>query len=232
MSQITWLTKNKGQAPKSKKYRGKKTQTKSQGPVTKANTKFKGRCSELEDYIFNLGMRALSKFSGKMKEPEHYLGVTYSNSCQPAIMTNTLATFPDPYIPKIVPDTGAKRPKTDMEITYLKKKTIDRAIRQKLRNKDVYETDMQNIYNLIIGQTNKQLQEKAASVATFQAVKTGQNLIGYLIILKNLCFSNQSEQHPIRSLCLSIRRLYNTMKYASDNTTYYLVRFCNAHKVN
>ena len=38
--------------------------------------------------------------------------------------------------------------------------------------------------------------------------------------------------HPIRSLCLSTRRLYNTMQYANENTTDYSVRFRNAEKVN
>ena len=70
---------------------------------------------------------------------------------------------------------------------------------------------MHKIYNIIVGQTNKQLQEKAVSDATFQVVNTDQDPIGYLIILKRLCFSNHSEQHPIRSLCLATRRLYNTM---------------------
>ena len=91
---------------------------------------------------------------------------------------------------------------------------------------------MHKIYNLIVGQTNEQLQEKAESDATFQAVKTDQDPIGYLMILKKICFSNQSEQHPICSLCLSTRRLYNTMQYASENTTDYLVRFRNAQKFN
>ena len=77
-------------------------------------------------------------------------------------------------------------------------------------------------------QTNEQLQEKAASDATFQAVKTYQDPIGYLMILKRICFSNQSKQHPIRSLCLSKRGLYSTMNYSNKNTTDYLVRFCNA----
>ena len=46
-------------------------------------------------------------------------------------------------------------------MTYLENNNIDEAIRQKLRKKDVYESDMHNIYNLIVGQTNEQLQEKA-----------------------------------------------------------------------
>ena len=57
----------------------------------------------------------------------------------------------------IAPDTGVERHKTEMEMTYLKKKTIDEDIRQKTSKKGVYETDMQNIYNLIVGQTNDQL---------------------------------------------------------------------------
>ena len=42
-----------------------------------------------------------------------------------------------------------------------------------MRKKDVYEKEMYKIYNRIVGQTNKQLQEKAALESTFQAVKTG-----------------------------------------------------------
>ena len=83
-----------------------------------------------------------------------------------------------------------------------------------------------------MGQKNEQLQEKVASDATFQAVKTDQDPIGYLLILKKICFSNQSEQHPIRLFCLSTRRLYNNMQYTSKNTTDYLVRFRNAQTVN
>ena len=88
--------KNKAQAPKSKKYRGKKTRTKSQGPEPKAETNFKGWCSDLGGYIFGLGPRSLEKNSRTMKELEHYFGATYRNSCQSAIMTDTPATFPDP----------------------------------------------------------------------------------------------------------------------------------------
>ena len=43
-------------------------------------------------------------------------------------------------------------------MTYLKNKNICEAIHQKLRKKYVDETEMHNIYNLILGQTNKQLQ--------------------------------------------------------------------------
>ena len=62
-------------------------------------------------------------------------------------------------------------------MNYLKKH-IDEAIFQNLRKKYVYESDMHKIYNLIVGQTNKQLQYKAASDATFQAVKTDRDPIG------------------------------------------------------
>ena len=71
-------------------------------------------------------------------------------------------------------------------MTYLEKNNIDEVIRQNLRKKDVYKSDMHKIYNLIVGQTNKPLQEKAASDATFQAVKTDQDPIGYLMILKRI----------------------------------------------
>ena len=86
-------------------------------------------------------------------------------------MTETVDTFPDLDMPTIT-DFGTERPKTDGEMTYLEKKNIDEATLQKLRNQDVYKPDMHKIYNLIVGQMNEQLKEKAASDATLQAVKT------------------------------------------------------------
>ena len=51
-------------------------------------------------------------------------------------MTETTANFPDPDMPTIT-ELGTERPKTDGEMTYLEKKNIDEAIRQRLRKKDV-----------------------------------------------------------------------------------------------
>ena len=146
-------------------------------------------------------------------------------------MTETAATLPDPEMPNIT-DLGTERPKTDGEMAYLEKNNIDEAILQKLRNKDVYKSDMHKIYNIIVGQTNKQLQEKVASEATFQTVKTDKDPIGYLMILNRIFLSNQYEQQPIHSLCLSTRHLYNTMQYSNNNTTDYLFRFRNSKKFN
>ena len=92
-------------------------------------------------------------------------------------MTETAATLPNPDMPTIT-DLGTKRPKIEGEMTYLDKNNTDEAIHQKQRKNDVYESEMHKIYNLIVGQTNEQLQEKASSDATFQAVKTEQDLIG------------------------------------------------------
>ena len=83
-----------------------------------------------------------------MKEMERYFGSTYSDSCHPSIMNETSATFPDPEIPSIT-DLGTGRPKTDGEMTYLKKQNIDEAIRQKLSKKDVYKSDMHKVKILL-----------------------------------------------------------------------------------
>ena len=91
---------------------------------------------------------------------------------------------------------------------------------------------MHKIYNLIVFQKNNNYNRAWRRTPLNRRVKTDRYLIGYLMILKGICFSNKSEQHPIRSLCLFKRRLYNTMKYANKNTTDYLVRFHNAQKVN
>ena len=165
--------KNKGQAPKSKNYRVKKTLTKYQVPDPEAKTNSKGWFSDLEGCIFDLGLKASDKLSINMKYLQRYLGATYRDSCQSDIMIKTLDTFPDPEMSTIAPNMVVQHPNTDVDITYLKNKSIDEYIHQKLRNKDVYETDMHNIYNLIVGQKNKQLKEKAAYYTTFHVVKIG-----------------------------------------------------------
>ena len=107
-------------------------------------TDFQGQCTDLEGYTFDLGQRESDKFAITIKELEQYLGTTYSDRCQPAIITETAANFPDPEMPTIT-ELGTESPKTDGEMTYLEKKNIDEAIRQKLRKKDVYESDMHKI---------------------------------------------------------------------------------------
>ena len=154
--------KSKGKSPKSKNYKRKNTRTKSQGPDHKAENDFKRWCSDLEGYSFDLGPEASDKFDHKMKDMERHHGETYSNRCQPTIITNNQYTFTNPYIPKVILDTGVEQPKMDVDMNYLKKKSIGEAISQKLGKKDVYKTYMHKIYNLIVCQTNKHLQEKAA----------------------------------------------------------------------
>ena len=91
---------------------------------------------------------------------------------------------------------------------------------------------MQKIYNLIVVQKNEQLQDKAAPDTTFQAVKTIQDPIEYLLILKKTYFSNQSDHHLNCSLCLTMSQLYNTIQYVRKNTIEYLFRFRNCQKIN
>ena len=77
---------NKGQSSNTNKYRGNNPRKKSILDP-KANTNFKGQCTEFQSHIFDLGPRASGKFARKMKELERYLGATYSDICQTYIMT-------------------------------------------------------------------------------------------------------------------------------------------------
>ena len=52
-------------------------------------------------------------------------------------MTNTLDTLPEPDMPTTIPDMGTERPEMYAEMTYPENKSIGKAIRQKLRKKDV-----------------------------------------------------------------------------------------------
>ena len=67
---------HKTQSSKPKRYRGKKTQTKTQGLEIESETNFKGRCSDLEVYIFNLGSKAWNKFARTMKDLSGIMGWT------------------------------------------------------------------------------------------------------------------------------------------------------------
>ena len=103
-------------------------------------------------------------------------------------MTETLSTFPDPDLPTNILDSGIERMKTYAEMTYIYKKISDEVICQNLKKKDVYKSDMHKIYNLIVGQTDEQLQDKTVSDAAFQAVKTDWEPICHLMVFKRICF--------------------------------------------
>ena len=77
-----------------------------------------------------------------MKDLERYLGEIYSGSCQPNIMTNNLATFPNLEIPTIIPETGTERTNMDREMKYLRNNNIDKDFHKKLKKNNMYETDM------------------------------------------------------------------------------------------
>ena len=87
---------------------------------------------------------------------------------------------------KTIAYMGVKHANMDAYMTYLENKNINEAICQKPRKNYVYEINMHNIYNIILDQTNKKLQDKAASEATLQAAKTGRDPIRYLVIPKKL----------------------------------------------
>ena len=91
------LTKNEVEASNTKRFRGKKTRTKTQGRELEAKTNLKGHYNDLEIYTFDLGPIASKTFSRTMKDLERYLGAAYSNSCQPSIVTKT----PKPSPPQI-----------------------------------------------------------------------------------------------------------------------------------
>ena len=57
-----------------------------------------------------------------------------------------------------ITDLVTERPKTDVEMNHHEKNNIDEAIHKNLRNKDVYESELHKIYNIIVVQTNKKLQ--------------------------------------------------------------------------
>ena len=148
--------RNKGQVSKPNNYRGKKKPRNKSILEPETETDFQVRCTDLERYTFDLGPRATDKFARTMKGLEQYIGTTHSDSCHPAIMTETAANFPNTQMPTIT-ELVTKRPKTDGQMTYLEKNNIYEAICQNLRKKDVYESEMHNIYNLIVGQMNEQL---------------------------------------------------------------------------
>ena len=54
-----------------------------------------------------------------MKYLVRYFEETYSDSCKPDIINETPATFPDPDMPTVIPDTGVVSPKIYMEMIYL-----------------------------------------------------------------------------------------------------------------
>ena len=114
-----FTNKDEGQSPKFNKYRSKKTLTKYQDTYPKGKINFKGQCSDLEGYIFDLDPIALEKFDKTMKYLGRYLGAVSRNSFQSSIMTDTLNNFTNQNMPTIIPDKGVDQPKTYLKMTNI-----------------------------------------------------------------------------------------------------------------
>ena len=104
--------------------------TKTQGPELEAETDFKGWCSNLDRYIFDIGLRNSYKLARTMKDMERYLGAIYIDRFQTAIMAEKLGTLPEPDMSTVILDTGFRHLKTDKETTYLENNKIDKTIHQ------------------------------------------------------------------------------------------------------
>ena len=112
-----------------------------------------------------LYLQPWSEILGQVSPEDEWAVAVYWGDLQKYLSTIHIdqytGSLPQPMDAKNHPWHKQWAPQDEYRYDLTQKEEYLKAICQKLRNKYVYETDIHKIYNLILCQTNHQLQEKA-----------------------------------------------------------------------
>jgi len=122
--------------------------------------------------VYDVGSNQADTFIRTTKELSHYIGKKYTMEAMMVIKKLRNHVYIKPTMPQ-VPDTsaavdpGATRDKTEAELNYLEKKTIEISLRTNMSNIRQYNLNMHPIYAVIVGQCSDAMVQKMKADADY-----------------------------------------------------------------
>jgi hypothetical protein len=190
-------------------------------PFNNANNarynKFEGRCEELKGHIYDYGKsKNTDQFVQTTKKIKNYVGRNYKNSGDITIAISKLKkpTLEEPNEPDD-PDDKIQFKKWESEYdAYCK-------------NTKINEENVKTLYNLVWGQCTDAMQQKIASLATFEAMEKESDDIALLIAIKDTSYHYQSQKYRIESIHDALYRLMTFKQGQYMTTQKYYEQFTN-----
>jgi hypothetical protein len=214
----------------SKRNRNRRNKKKPTGSTPAwSQSKFTGRCDDLEGFVYDLGPNQADMYIKTTKELYQYVGKKYTMEVRMSIEKLQPHPFTEPPMPKTKDVTsGLMRDKVEAEMSYIEKKKLDIKIRAFVNEETQYNKDMHQTFSIIEGQCSDAMIQKMKSDAAFEAAQKTCNPIGLLKIIKTICYSCQSEQFTLLSIVQSMLRFVTLRQGPREANVDYLERFNNS----
>ena len=169
-------------------------------PKPSNQTLFKGRCPELEGFIFDVGPHQASIYAKTKVEIVEYAGRTYSSAARVAIgkLIGQEARFINRHV-------SAGNTVAENEITKIH-------ARSALIKLIKYKENMEKLYSVIYGQCTDAMRQQLDTHANFESASDDNDSIALMMMIKQICFKYEAEKYDTLASTRALIALYTTVQ--------------------
>ena len=199
--------------PSRNNHRNKNNNKRTTPPVVK----FEGKCEQLKGYIYDcLSHKMADMYMRTTNEIAEYIGTNYKNGGDIRL---ALLNLRPPVVPLPAdPPAGATQ-----AALYIWQKKCD----QWHRREEVFISNVQQAYSLIIGQCTEAMKDRLQALPTFENIEQMSDAISLLREIKTISFDFQAQKYTHLALCESMKRFYLMNQHPNMTNQAYLERFKN-----
>ena len=187
--------------------RGNRNRNKNNADQRPKRTKFKGECSDIEEYVFDVGMPTSNQelYSNTTKKISEYIARTYDDAGE---FRNGLMNLklPDIHKPKIE-DFGTVGIDNKVSIDEGGKEEWKEELKSYRKDLKARAKNKSKAFALILGQCSDMLRSKIESHEDWEAANSGDDPIGLLKIIKHCMVHKTTTRHKAYSMVEAERNL-------------------------
>ena len=183
--------------------------------------KFKGKCKDLEGFIFDADK--FNQADGYIKtknEIAEYVGTNYNNvdDIRAAIEEGIKPVLSRPVKPAA--DQEGNLDETD-ELIW--KKEIDHFVKRK----NLLDSNLRKAYSLVWGQCSNIMRKKLEALPKYAELKSKFHVLALLREIKNINFKFEDQKYPFGSVYFANKRFVNYKQASGDSNNEHYDKFNN-----
>jgi hypothetical protein len=189
-------------------------------PGRKNKDKFKGKCKDLEGFVFDANRyNQADEFMKTLNEIIDYVGANYENGddVRAAIEVGTKPEISKPVKPEA---RGGKIDETD-ELIW--KCEIDCYVRRKA----TLDSNLRKAFSLVWGQCTDIMREKLEALPNFANIKSEFDVLALLKEMKTINFKFEDQKYPYGSVYFAMKRFCTYRQTDQDTNNQHYDKFNN-----
>lgn len=183
---------------------------------------FKGKCKELEGFIFDANRyNQADEYIKTVKEIAEYVGANYDHGAdvRQAIEEGVKPTFAKPVKPQPLADESD----IDETDTMIWKKEVDYYVKRVT----MLDSNLRKIYSLVWGQCSDVMREKIEALEAYETIKTEYDVLALLKEIKVINFKFEDQKYAYGAVYYANKRFYNYKQGAEDTNNEHYDKFNN-----